>query len=306
MSPRLRAYVYLILTSLIWGVAAVVIKLTLSGIEPLAFLTYRFLVSSIFALLWIAIAHQKYVALLFSNIKNLVLCLAYGALVSTIALGFLFLGLSKTTVLDLSLIDLLGPITVALLGVVFLKEHFTHRKKLGTAIAFTGAVLILIGPQFFEKREDGILIGNFFVFLYVLSDSISSVILKKMLREKFPPLFLVNFSFIVGFLTIAPVSLIKYSPNSLINLIARLPLQYHAGVWFMAIISGSLAFFLRALGQKTIEIGEAGIFTYLISVFSAPLAIIILGEKLTPNLILGTVIIVAGIIIAEHRKKMYN
>lgn len=305
MSPRLRAYVYLTLTALIWGIAAVVIKLTLKGISPLPFLTYRFGASSLIGVVFLS-RHRRTLINLFKNRDLLIAAIIYGLLISTLGLGFLFLGLNKTTVLDLSLIDLSGPLLVTLFGVIFLKEHFTKRNKIGTAITLFGSVLIVFGPQILEKRPDGVIIGNLFVFLYVLCDSASSVFLKKILREKFSPLFLINFSFIVGFLTILPVNFIKSSPVDLINIIKTLPIQYHLGVLFMALISGSLAFYLRALGQKTIEIGEAGLFTYLISVFSAPLAVLILNEKITFNLIIGAIIIVIGITIAETKKNLYN
>jgi drug/metabolite transporter (DMT)-like permease len=305
MSPRVRAYFYLIVTSLIWGVAAVVIKLTLKGISPLPFLTYRFAISAVIGIVFL-VRHSRLLVNLVKQPNLFGMAIIYGMLITTLGLGFLFLGLTKTTVLDLSLIDLSGPLLVALFGVIFLREHYTKRRKIGTIIALVGAVLILFGPQLFEKRPDGVVIGNLFVFLYVLSDSASSVFLKKILRKNFSALFLINFSFIVGFLTITPITLSQYSPTDLLNILKTLPLQYHLGVWFMALISGSLAFYLRALGQKTIGIGEAGVFVYLISVFSAPLAIIILGDKITPNLILGALIIVIGILIAETRKKMYN
>ena len=57
MNPyRLRAYILLIAVSVIWGVAAPVIKFTLRGIDPISFLTYRFFLAAVLGILFVALA----------------------------------------------------------------------------------------------------------------------------------------------------------------------------------------------------------------------------------------------------------
>jgi drug/metabolite transporter (DMT)-like permease len=80
-------------------------------------------------------------------------------------------------------------------------------------------------------------------------------------------------------------------------------LQYHAGVWYMAILSGTLAYFLYVRGQKSIEVSEAALFNYLQPIFSIPLAVFWLQESLTPTFVIGAIIIACGVIIAEYKKK---
>ncbi|NTV79075.1 MAG: EamA family transporter [Clostridiales bacterium] len=41
-------------------------------------------------------------------------------------------------------------------------------------------------------------------------------------------------------------------------------------------------------------------------IFAAPLAVIWLGEKITPVFIIGAIIIAVGVFIAEVKKKRYN
>ena len=71
----------------------------------------------------------------------------------------------------------------------------------------------------------------------------------------------------------------------------------------MALISGTLAYYLAILGNKSIEISEAAIFKYLQPLFGVPLAVYWLGEKITVYFVIGAVIITAGIVIAEIKKK---
>lgn len=74
----------------------------------------------------------------------------------------------------------------------------------------------------------------------------------------------------------------------------------------MAIISGSLAYFLSNKAQKTIEIGEQSLFAYLYPVLSLPIAVLWLGEKITPTFIVGAIIITIGVAIAEIKRSRYN
>lgn len=78
------------------------------------------------------------------------------------------------------------------------------------------------------------------------------------------------------------------------------------GVLYMALFSGSLAYYLSNKAQKTIEIGEQSLFSYLNPLFSIPLAVFWLGETITPLFIAGSVVVTAGVIIAETKKKVFN
>ncbi|MFI5241317.1 MAG: EamA family transporter, partial [Microgenomates group bacterium] len=85
--------------------------------------------------------------------------------------------------------------------------------------------------------------------------------------------------------------------------VTHLGFGYHLGVLYMALISGTLAFTLLNMGQKTIELSEAAIFMYLYPIFSGILAIIVLGDKMTPVIILSAIITFIGVAIAEVKKK---
>lgn len=301
MSPqRLKAYLFLLSAAVIWGFAAVVIKFTLSGIEPLPFLSYRFAISAFIALF----SFNAIKKLLKKDIKLIFLMILFSLLSTTIALGFLFIGLKDTTVLNLSLMALFGPLLVALGGVIFLKERITKKEKIGTLIAFVGTLFTIIEPIFQANGKPASFAGNLLLVIYLISDVASVIILKKLLRKGVSPLTLTNLSFVVGFLTILPITFISQSPSKLITNISNLPLIYHAGVWYMAVLSGTTAYALRAKGQKTVEVQEASLFGYLTVVFSVPLAVLLLNEKITALYIFGAMIIVAGVAIAEYKKKV--
>ena len=299
-TARTRAYIELLIVSAIWGIAGPIIKFTLGGFDSLTFLTYRFGLSSIIALITFAVLKAR----LPKDKKTFWNLIAYGFLTSTVALGFLFFGLENTTVLDMSLITLANPILITIAGVMFLNEHVTKKEKVGMGIALAGTLLTVIEPLI--QNGDGVLglSGNVLIVGYLIATAWSAVLAKEVLRSGVSPLTMTNVSFIIGFLSLLPFALIA-NKQALFN-IPSAPIPYHLGVFYMAFLSGSLAYWLANKAQKTIEIGEAAIFSYLYPIFSTPLAVIWLGEKVTPVFIVGAVIIAIGVFIAEMKKKRYN
>src|SRR5689334_13430556 len=110
---RLHAYVLLLIVAVIWGIAASVIKFTEQGISALPFLTYRFGISAAIAGGFFAITRTK----LPKNPMDILHLVVYGVLVSTIALGLLFLGLEHTSVIEMNLITATAPLITSIIGV---------------------------------------------------------------------------------------------------------------------------------------------------------------------------------------------
>ena len=304
MNPaRLRAYLLLILTAIIWGFAGPVIKLTLGEISALPFLVYRFGLSSAFALIYAFATNFRHIP---KKFDILLFVLAYAFLNSTVALGFLFAGLEKTTVLDMSLISMFGPLMISAAGVKFLNEKITLREKIGIGIAFVGTFFTVIEPIILSGDGFGRITGNLLILVSLVVATIVVVLDKKLLRDGVNPTFLTNISFVVGFVTITPLAIAQTGFPALVESIKGLSLTGHLGVAFMGLVSGSLAYSLWNMAQKTIEISEASLFAYLYPLFAAPLAVVWLGEKVTPVFLVGAAIVALGVGVAEVKKRRYN
>jgi drug/metabolite transporter (DMT)-like permease len=294
MTPRIRAYLMLIVVGVIWGVASPVIKYTLAGFSPTIFLTYRFGISTIIAVIIFA----TYGMHIPKNIGVFLTLLLYGFLNSVVSLGLLFFGMENTTVLETGLITLASPLIISTVGVYFLHEHVTKREKIGMGIAIFGTALTITGPLNFS--------GNLLVLGYVISTVITTLLAKNLLKKDVNPMTMTNISFIIGFICFAGYVLFNFGLLHTTYYILHTAPAYHLGVLYMAIVSGTLAFYLNTKAQKSIEIGEASLFSYLYPIFSLPIAVLWLGEKITPMFIIGAVIIAIGVAIAEIKKKRYT
>jgi len=293
----------LIAVAVIWGAASPVIKYTLEGIDPLPFIAYRLGISAVFSVFFFLRKLKK--GKQFRQFRaNFPAVLLYGFLAVPVALGILFFGLDNTTVLDLTLIGIVGPLLVTLGGTVFFKDTITKREKTGISIVLLGVIFNSLYPLF--RSEELRLTGNLLLILYLLADCASILIAKKMVQKKVKSANLTNMAFIIGAATLIPLAMFFYGTGNFINIIINLPFKYHAGVWYMALISGTLAYYLYVRGQRTIEVSEAILFNYLQPVFTIPLAVFWLGENISVPFIIGAVIITTGLVIAEWKGKRYN
>ena len=296
---RLTAYLFLLGTVLIWGAAIPIIKFTLGGISALPFLTYRFGLS---ALLAIALAPWGGLKLPPGR-KIFWETILYAVVTSTITLGLLFLGVERTTVLDTTIINAIGPLIVVAAGALLLKEHVTHREKIGIGIAILGTFLAALEPIFKGGADGYQLTGNILIYLSLLTNAASAVLAKKLLRGGVSPLALTNISFLMGFLTVLPILALSGGYNQFIPTIQSLTFPYHLGVFYMAVLSGTFAYALWTRAQRTIEIGEAAVFSYLYPLISAPLAVFWLGERVTAPFLAGALLVGVGVYLAEAKRK---
>ncbi len=301
MKPRTTAYLSLLLVSVIWGAAPAIIKFTLTDFPPLVFLTYRFFISTVIAVGWLFATGQKLPAK-YSQWKDII---GYSIIGVTIALGLLFLGFDKTTSLTGNILTSLGPLLTIAAGSIFLHERVTSREKTGVGLALAGTLVVVVAPLVNGAAGDvlGRLEGNILIVVAILADAGSAILAKFALRKKVSAVLLAHLSFVVGLVTLAPLALRIHGWEGILASIRLAPISAHLGVWYMAVLSGTIAYSLRNRAVQTIEVSEASVFSYLMPIFGLPLSVLWLGEKLTLPYILGAGIIAVGVFLAERKRR---
>jgi drug/metabolite transporter (DMT)-like permease len=298
---RKIAYFALMTTMVIWGIASPVIKHTLQFIGPFAFLFWRFLlVALIFLPVFFVYKRKKSIKL---SRKTLIKLALLGTLGTTISLGFLFTGLKYTTAIDGSLIYSTAPIMVVVGGALFLKEIITKREKIGTVLAFSGSIVVVIQPALegkaFTLENIG---GNLLVLGSAVTWAAYCLMVRQLeFKEKVDPLILTAIGFFAGLITVIPLFLWEQAGAGRFMLdFNRLAIP---GLLYMSIISSVIAYFTYHLGYSLIEASEATVFDYLKPVVAAPVAVVWLGEKITLPFLIGAGIITMGVLLTESRPK---
>jgi len=293
MSSRNKAYLLLLGTAIIWGVASPIVKYTIQYIPPLQMLTYRFAISSVIAV----ILFPSYRRHLPKTISAWGWTILYGFIVSTVTLSLFFVGIKYSSSLVAGMSSVLQPILAGVAGVFVLKEHITKREKTGIGIALFGSLIITLEPLLKDGHFLGTLLGNLMLLGSRIFDTISSIMAKFILRTKVSPLALTQISFIIGFISMLPIVLLSNEKWQMLNV----PVGAHLGTWFMAIFSGTIAYTWWHQAEKSIEVGEATMSYYLHPLFAAPLALLWLHERLSPLFLVGCLVTAAGVLLAEAK-----
>jgi len=282
---RILAYTLLLLTAMLWGFAAPIVKYTLAFIDPIGFLFYRFLlVSLLFSIPFLITFKKKPVSPIQLTKLGLV-----GVLGGPITLLLIFFGAEKTTAIDASLIVAMAPILIVLAGSIFLKEKVTRWENLGLLVALAGTAVTIIQP---------LIEGAAFA------------------RVQFSPLVLTALTFFSGFLILTPIFFYqKLTPffeelqppymmeSGAIFTIFDIHPKAIFGILYMSIFSSIIAYTTYNWGLSLIEASEATLFTYLQPIFAAPLAYFWLKETITAPFLIGASLIALGVFLTEYRGK---
>lgn len=288
IKERKLAYLALLTTSVIWGLAPPIIKYTLGFVSPVAFLFYRFLLVSLILLIPLTLRLVKNRP----TRRQLLDYLFLGFLATPLNLILLFEGLKRTSATDASVISVISPILVVAGGAFFLKEKVERRERAGIVITLAGSLLTVFQPIL----ENGLgspqnLWGNFLVLFGVGIWATFTLGAKK--HKDLDPFILTSISFLLG--------AVLFFPLFLLNEPAVPPPFSLPGILFMSVFGSLIAYFTYVWGLSKIEASEATIFTYLQPLFAVPLAALWLKEPLTPAFLAGALLIGLGVFVCEYR-----
>ena len=298
---RLIASLMLLCVSLIWGAASPVVKNTLTWFDPWLFLTYRFFLSALIAIPYLFVTQTPFP----KKSSQRLLLLTTSIISAPLTLFLFFEALTKTTALSGSLITATGPLFLIVGGVLFFRDTIRKNEKLGIIITILGTLLTVFGPLLLNGQMDtlGNFEGNALMLLAVMTDIIAALLSKEAMKKGINATLVAQFQFIVGFVVFVPLLLMRQSPEMVITTLINAPLAAHLGAIFMAVFSGTIAYTIRNIALKTIEVSESAIYQYLQPLWSAILAVLWLRESLTSSYIIGGIVIAIGVIIAEQKQR---
>lgn len=300
MNRRTTAALYLLLVSLIWGAASPIVKNTLQWFDPWLFLTYRFAISTLIALPYLAFSRAK----LPVKASDQWLVLITGFISAPLSLFLFFEALDKTTALSGSLITAAGPLFLILGGVLFFRDRIGRNEKIGITIAILGTLLTVVGPLILNGHADtlGKLEGNGLMLLAVITDIVGALLSKEAMKKGINATLVAQTQFVVGFVVFLPLLFLITTPEEAWFTIVTAPWQAHLGVLYMALLSGIVAYTIRNIAIKTIEVSESALYQYLQPLWAAILAVLWLKEAITPSYIAGGLVITVGVYLAEQKR----
>ncbi len=299
-------YVALILAHLIWGANFVVAKITLQEFPPMSLALFRFAFACIL-LTPFFFAQRRQFKIERADLPKLILV---GILIITLNITFFFEGITRTTAINASILTMFIPILSVLLGWWFLKEKIYLINLLGIFIGLFGAIVVIEIPQLllgnFSTQQ---LLGNVLIILASLMWVAGAVISRQMLA-KYPSMIVTAIAFLVGTITFLLPAGKEYLENP--NWPAQVTFLGLLGLAYMTLLSSVSAYFLFEWGLSKTSVIKADLFQYIEPGVATILAITILGEKASIPLMVGSILIIAGVYLGtlakeiHHRRKIHR
>jgi drug/metabolite transporter (DMT)-like permease len=279
-----------IFLNILFGANAVAVKISLLGLGVFTTAGLRFFLAAIAISLWAIITGQP----LFidrGKIRQLIIL----SLFFVLQIALFYLGLNLTTASRGTLIGNLLPFVVLLLAHFFIPgDMITGRKVAGIILGFCGVLFVVLDRH---GVTDDVQMGDFFIFCAVIIWGMSAVYVKK-LTATIHPLII---SLYPMFLAVPCFLLAGYFwDGGMVRFVNR-PILL--SLLYQALVTASFGF----IAWNTM-IKKYGATALHASVFIMPVSgvffgVILLGEPLTPHLLVSISLIAAGILVINSKKK---
>ena len=282
----------LIMMTVIWGMNAVIVKLTYTQIPPMAFMAVRFVIAGALLLIILRVTEGS----LRVDRRDWPKFLVAGMVGTGLYQPLFLTGLSMTSASVTALIIATSPIFVALINRVLGREILPPRGWLGIALTFAGIILIVAasgGVTLSSQSFVGdmlILAGSFLWALYA--------VLAAPLMARYSPLRVTALTTSIG---AAPIIVIGL-PATLALDWSQVNLWGWSGLIYSALFAIVVGYIIWNNGVKKIGGTRTALYGNLIPVIGVITATLLLGEQLTPLKIAGAAVIFVGLHLARTAK----
>lgn len=290
------AVLALIGSSIIWGIATPILKLTLTSIPPFTLAYLRFVIALVIVMpIFFLKGHWQKIKP--NDLKQIFFA---GILGITLNIGLLFLGASFTSGVHISILMTTVPAFTVLAAAFFLKEKIKLQVIIGMIVSFIGAIIIIGQPLFkHQPQSEMAIIGDILILGSVIAWALYTIVNKE-IAVKYQPMTILPVIFLIGAISFLPLALWEYLENPFwVYAISNTAIF---GIFYYGLLCSIVAYFLFTWGLTYASASFAGIETYLIPLISLPASSIILNEKIDIFFIVGCFFVILGLIICELRK----
>jgi drug/metabolite transporter (DMT)-like permease len=279
----------LLLAVLFLGTNPVAVKVAVAEFPPLPFVAMRFTLAGLLLLALVALLEPGDGG---PDRRDL-LSLAGVGLVGVGANNVAFtLGVSMTTASETALIYAAVPIWGILLGLALGLERPTPWGILGVCLAFLGVAVVVYGGLTGSTS----LLGNVLVVVATVCWGSYAVLSLPLLR-RYSPLVVASYTMLFGGLGALPLAL----PGFLDAEWAEASGRAWEALAYSTLLVAAFGFWAWQRSVSQVGANRVLIYQYLITLVGVAAGVLLLGESLTANKILGGAVILLGVYLARSR-----
>lgn len=279
--------IYLVLTVILWASAFVGIRHAVKEYHPFELALLRYMVASFTLLIFAVIKKiqlpdpKDSMRLFFTGI--------IGISVYNITLNY---GELTTTAGEACFIVNMAPLFTVLMGVLFLKEKIGFNFTVGLIISFAGVSLIAFsftGHLTFKT-------GSLFIIAAAVAHALYFILQKPLLR-KYTPMEVTCYCMWSGTIAMVPFGYGFFEKMTVVD-----P-QYTVVVMYLGIFPAAIAYLCWAAVLSNMDASKAASYLYAVPAVVIIMGLVFLNELPPPISILGGVIAIIGVILANKPQK---
>jgi drug/metabolite transporter (DMT)-like permease len=274
---------------IIWSSGFVVAKYAFRNSDVIFFLSIRLLIAAaILALITKALGHS-----LRLTRKDLLASLAIGIALHAFYLGGVWQAIAEGSPAGIaSVITSLQPVLVSLIAIRLLGEHLTRNQLIGLVLGLLGVFMVL-APAFSKAGEMTVI--ALILLIFALSGSTSATLMQKKIGHSIPLLAGTTYQFLVAGVILGIYSFATGKTAMNWNLESALAMSW-------AVVVTSLVAILMLLWMLTRgSAARVSSLLYLVPPMTAIQALILFGEKLNPQAIIGIAMTALGVALVQKR-----
>ncbi len=281
-------YVLLLATMLIWAGSFIFIKIGLEEIGPYNLAFYRFILASPILLI-LAKIREGLKRLNLRDFPKIVILSLTGV---TLLYATQFTALMYTTATNASILINTSVIFIALISFIA-GEKFTKLRVLGIVMSFIGVMMIISKGHPLEFFTTKTIFGDLLMILNGFLWSIYTITGKNLL-EKYGPMTLTSYAFVLGSILLYPFAAYEGLKN---------PFEFSTilltSIAYLAILCSVFAYVVWYDALQKMDAARVAVFIYLIPLFTAIMAYFALNEKIDVYTAFGGIITMIGIYLTE-------
>ncbi|WP_142415730.1 DMT family transporter [Hathewaya massiliensis] len=285
---KINGIIYAILSSMAFGAMPIFAKLAYNnGSNPTTVLSFRFLITCLVLLVYFGVTKTNFKV----TKKQFLILLGIGVIGYTVTCQMLFRAYNYMGVGLVTAIHFVYPAFVCIIGYLFFKEKLGKNKVIALILSAIG-VYVLVGLQVKSISMIGVLLAFFSGIAYgsnIIALSMEEI---KNLDNKV----ITFYSSLFAGITMVIIGVLKGELVLKIN--SQLAFSYIG----ISLISTILAVVLFLKAIKIIGASSAAILSTFEPIVSIVLSILIFGEVVTAAMIVGTLLILASVVLLAIEK----
>ena len=286
-----KGYSLAIIAVFFWSFNVIVSKYHVNTMTPWQIAFFRWLFAMIALFPFTIRGIIKYRKVIYKN-SILILFMSVSGIV--LSNTFIYMAGHTLSAIDMSLINITGPIFLVILSAIFLKQKMKKQQLYGLLIIIFGVLTLVSRGNIVNLTSLQLKIGDFWTLMAALTfGTYGTLMLKK--PKELPELVLLSITVIIAVIMIFPIFLSSLEYNPLTKMT-----KVDWGIMvYMGLINSIVTYLCWNTALNKFGSVKISVMYYLMPLFSTIESYFLLGEKISLAQVYGGFFIILGIFVIE-------